>query len=248
MSEEHREPVFSSTDAVDIAEYPRVSRLAVVALLLGFLSVAALSSQVMWCLPLAGVIVAVAALRSIARAKENAIGRRAAVIGLALSLVFAAWAPLRYYVRVQILSRQAREYAVQWIAVVQDGRLREAHQLQLARYDRQGPDADLTEYYERDEVMGEELQAFSRAPCVRKIVELGDQSYLRYVRDESITDEASYGSKLDVVTQLFELEPREAGVAETLPLSIEMIRVRQYGEPEDFWYVRDVEDPREREE
>ena len=248
MSEEHHEPSFSSTDAVDIAEYPHVSRLAAVALLLGLLSVAALSSQFMWCLPVAGVIVAIAALRSIARAKENTLGRRAAVIGLALSLMFAAWAPLRYYVRLQILSRQAQEYAVQWIAFVQEGRLREAHQLQLPQYDRQAPDTDLTEYYENDEIMGMEFKEFSKAPCIRKIVELGDKLRPRYLRDESIADETSYGSKLDVVTQLFALEPKEVDMAQTLPLSIAMVRVRRYGESEDFWYVRDVEDPRERED
>jgi hypothetical protein len=248
MSEEHRKPSFSSTDAVEIAEYPRISRLAIVALLLGILSAAALASQLMWCLPAAGAIVAVAALQSIARAKENTIGRRAAVIGLALSLVFAAWAPLRYYVRQQILSRQARVYAAQWLTTVQQGRLREAHQLKLAKSERQRPDADLREYYERDQIMGEEFQEFAKEPCIRKIVELGDQVRPRYLRDESIAGESTYRSKLDVVTQLFDLEPKEAGAAETLPVSIQMVRARQLGESEDVWYVRNVEDTRERKE
>ena len=60
MSEQHEHSFFSSTDAVDVAEYPRLSRSAVAALILGLLSVAAVSSQVMWILPLAGVVVSVA--------------------------------------------------------------------------------------------------------------------------------------------------------------------------------------------
>lgn len=242
------EPSFSSTDAVDVAQYPRVSRLSIAALILGLLSAAALYSQLMWCLPAVGAVLAIAALRSIARSEDVVSGRRAAVIGLVLSLLFGAWAPVRFFVRERVLSRQAREHAEQWIGFVRDGRLCEAHQLQLTQHERQSPDTDLAEYYETEEMMGRDFKEFCSDPTVKKIAELGDRVRLRYVRDEEIAYEALYASRLDIVTQQYALEYEEDGEPCTLPLWIAMARVREYGAEENYWYVRGVKDPNEQEE
>jgi hypothetical protein len=248
MSQQHIEPSFSSTDAVDVAQYARVSRLSIAALILGLLSAAALYSQMMWCLPAAGAMLAIAARRSIARSEDVVSGRRAAVIGLVLSLLFGAWAAVRFYARERVLSQQAREHAEQWIDFVREGRLYEAHQLRLTQHERQPPDADLAEYYETDEMMGHDFNEFCGDPSVKKIAELGDTGRVRYVRDEEFACEAMHGSRLDIVTQEYAVDYEEDGEPRSVPVLIGMARVREYGAEENFWYVRGVKDPNELEE
>jgi len=241
MSEEHHESRFSSTDAVEIAEYPPVSRQAIVALLLGLVSFAAIFSQVMWILPLGGVIVALTALRSIARSERAMIGRRAALIGLALSLLFGVWAPVHYYVRWEILSRQSREHAKHWFAYIQKGQLYHAHQLRLPREERQKPDVNLPEYYDQNEEVDIDFREFRKMPCVQEIVKAGSALRVRYVRDEGYKYESTFHSKSDVVTQRFVLEFDDQGTPRTLPVTIKMVHVREPNKPEDYWFVRSCE-------
>ena len=67
--------------------YHSVSSVAVVALVVGILSPLAFAHVLLWSLPLVGVAVSLAALVQIDRSDGVLIGRKAAIVGLVLSLI-----------------------------------------------------------------------------------------------------------------------------------------------------------------
>ena len=83
-----RDPSLPEHPDPDLAEYRPVSGWGVAALLVGLVSAAASAHPLLWCLPLAGVVVSLIALRRIARSEIKLLGRKAALIGLAFSLIY----------------------------------------------------------------------------------------------------------------------------------------------------------------
>ena len=75
-------------DGVVGEHYRHVNRLAVTSLVLGVLSIATMFSWLAGALPLAGIILAVVALRQINWAPGEMTGRGFAVAGLAMSIGF----------------------------------------------------------------------------------------------------------------------------------------------------------------
>jgi hypothetical protein len=243
MTDEHREPSFSSTDAVDVMEYPRVSRAAVLALLLGLASAAALASPVLWFLPLVGIAVAIAALKSIDRDSGGVLGRRTAVIGLVLSLVFITWAPCRYFVRNELLYRQAREHSAYFLDLILKGKLHEAHQLTLDKRDRQAPNANLNEYYSEQVEMAESFKSFCSQQPLDEIIALGDKGRVRFVGRRDIVVGRMLGQTIDIVTQEFAIDYEQGGQSQTLPVLIEIARTRFRGTGEAQWSIQGVNSP-----
>ena len=115
-------------EAAELGEYRSLQSLAVLTLVLGILSCLALFRTMFWIVPLVTLILGVIALRLLAANPEK-IGRKAAIWGMALALLFGAWAPSRYFSRQWWLAGQARTYADAWMELVQQKKLKEAHQL-----------------------------------------------------------------------------------------------------------------------
>ena len=88
-------PPIHITDPQDaqLAEYRAVAGQAVLGLIFGLLSPVALIDPMLWVVPLLGVFFSVWALRRINKYAPAMIGRKAALVALALSLLFAAAAP-----------------------------------------------------------------------------------------------------------------------------------------------------------
>ena len=245
MRGEYREPSFSSTDAVDVAEYPRVNRAAVMALLLGLVSAGALANPLLWFLPLAGIVLAIIALRLIARSDEAVLGRRAALIGLVLSLVFITWAASQHFVRQELLYRQAREHAEYWLGLVLEGRLHEAHQLTLAKDHRQSPNANLNEMYLDKSDLLESFEAFCDQSPMSKVIELGSKGRMRFVSREGIESDKPIGSIVDIVTQQFAIDSAEGDTSQTIPLAIGIAKSRLRRTGEAHWVIKGITDPSE---
>lgn len=114
------------THAEERPGYRPVSGLAVAAAALGIASALALTSPLMWVLPLVGVAVAVAALGDVGRSGVTKAGRLAAVAGLALSVGFgsqavSAWVATRWF-----HAWRAEAAAGLWIDAIREGRLDDA--------------------------------------------------------------------------------------------------------------------------
>ena len=116
---------FESQDD-DQSTYRPVSTLAVLALVAGGLSAVALSTQVLWGLPLLAAGLAAAAVRDTAAATPPKAGRGIALIGLALAVGFGCQAV--GFAAVQHLVGRSRAIATaqSWRVSVQSGRWAEA--------------------------------------------------------------------------------------------------------------------------
>ena len=157
-----------------VAEYPPVSRLAVLSLVLAIVGCGAVFSPLMVCFAVAAALTAAAALWSIARAPRPLLGRKAAVAALLLGVLFGVWGTTWRLVREQMVYAQARQQADKWLQLVQAGRLQEAHQLHLAHENRQAPGADLKEYYKNDREARFEIESYFRGEPLRQIVQAGE--------------------------------------------------------------------------
>lgn len=130
----------------DVA-YRAICPSAVGALLLGAASAAALAHPGLWIVPAVAVAVSLWALRTIAVRKNELIGRRAALLGLALAVLFGAWAPARLVSRQSRLYATAKSQADAWLALIREDKLYEAYELHLKPADRQPADVSLAERY-----------------------------------------------------------------------------------------------------
>lgn len=114
---------FSSADPLsdeqaEVLQYRSISSLAVVALLLGALSILALTAPLLLVVPLAACCVAFAAVAAIARAPERLAGTRLAYAGLFLAIAFGVAAVVRIELRTRLLENQAAEAVEDWVDLI----------------------------------------------------------------------------------------------------------------------------------
>ncbi len=175
---EHREQVMSEPtesivpadylhdDVQAVAQYRSVSSLAVLSAVLGVGSLVALVSDTLLVIPILGVVCAVLALRRIANSEDQLAGRRAALVGLALSLTIGSGVYVRDAVRVRLVAAEAKQWGLEWCELLLDGQLLTALELKNPAASRRTFDDSLAEYYETNEVAAEALQTFKDDPVV----------------------------------------------------------------------------------
>jgi hypothetical protein len=233
---------FSDTpEENDVVPQRALSWLALPSLILGLASPAALLGPVAWILPLAGVVLGWLALRSIARQPDLLCGRGLAWAGLVPALVFGAWAPSNYYLRQAWLSAQARQHARQWIELVASGQRYAAHQLHLRQLQRRSPSDSLESAY-ADRQARQDFEDYFRREPMRKLLEIGPQGHVRYVRDVRILSSGSSSHREDIVIQRFALDYRQDGQPACLDLYVTMLRSREAGKSEAHWRMEDIAD------
>src|SRR5215470_18782103 len=90
----------------DVVEYGRISGWAVAALLLGFLSGAALVGPLLWAIPVLGIVVAWIGMRNIKASAGQLSGWHLALLGLLLSVFFGIAGPARTVTRRYVLEQR----------------------------------------------------------------------------------------------------------------------------------------------
>src|SRR5689334_5841351 len=100
----------------DLIEYRPVSGWCVAAVLLGLASILALIHPLLWSVPLAGVCVSLLALRRLDRSETKLLGRKAALVGLAFSLIYGVAAPVRVVARDRWLRTRAERLGDEFVA------------------------------------------------------------------------------------------------------------------------------------
>lgn len=134
-----------------VESYRAVSMLAVLALLVGLLSLLALPFPVLLLAPVAGALLGWGALSRIRGADGQLTGRRLALGGLALSVFVLCSLLGRSVMEYSLLLKHGRRHADYWLQLVADGQREEAHQLTLLEHSRETPGANLKHHYrERD--------------------------------------------------------------------------------------------------
>jgi hypothetical protein len=172
----------SAAEEADLVRYGAISPLAIGALVLGVLSALSLTTLLALFVPVVAVLVALVALRQIGKSNGAIVGRWAALTGLALALVFASTAIGRLVSREFILRAQARQFADQWLQIVREGKLQQAHQLQLPPGERQLAGVSLAQFYANSPAARDQFAALFRGDPLRDIARDGKQSSLRFVR------------------------------------------------------------------
>ena len=103
--------------------------MAVAAAVAGVLSSLALTSPLLWILPLVGVALAVAGLTDVARSGAEKAGRAAALVGLALSVGFGAQAVTTSVVSRWIMENRSRGVVHAWLDALGENRLADARSM-----------------------------------------------------------------------------------------------------------------------
>ncbi len=228
-------------EADAVAEYPPVSRLAVLSLVLAIVGCGAVFSPLMICVAVAAALTAAAALWAIARAPRPMLGRRAAVAALLLSVLFGVWGTTWRLVREQVVYAQARQQADKWLQLVQAGRLQEAHQLHLAHENRQAPGADLKVFYKNDRDARFELESYFRGEPLRQIVQSGERGNLRFLQHEKLLNETYAGQKTDLVTLRYALDSPGSAPSQRLVFLVQIARKVASDDAEAHWELRGVQ-------
>jgi hypothetical protein len=216
---------------IDEIEYRSVSALAVVAFALGILSLLALISPVLWIVPVAAVAVALIAIRVIKNDPQKS-GQRLATIGLFVAVCVGIWAVSYHFSREWYLFHKARQFADDWLAVVQDGNLYEAHQLHLPYVDRFEDKDKLAEYYDSLVDVEDSVTEFFGEKPLDEFVENASRGKVEYVGGTSHT---TFG-KSDFLTLKYVLKYGD----NELVLNIQLERILNYGDGRHYWRIEAV--------
>ena len=181
------------------------------------------------------------ALRVIGAPQSDLIGRKAAIFGLALAMLFGGWAPARRFTQRRLLYRQATVFVEQWLQVVRDGRLQEAYQMHvpysvrgdiyealqqpagkparrtLQRNQPSGPESEKPVLPVDPHV---EMAEFLSKPAVATLVAHARDGRLRLRKNET----QRRRRQLTVLVQHYVFEYEEGGQPQTLPLRIQLLR------------------------
>ena len=175
------------TDAGDteVAQYQSFSSLAVVGLIFGLLSVFALVDPMAWVLPLLGLLLGGLALRRIAKNSPALVGRKVAIVGLVLSLLFGGAAMGEWCAHRWLLRSQARQFTQTWFDLLRHQQPHKAYQLTQHPNRRQPLNETLWSYYREGPQPREELENYVAMPVIRALLALGKNDQIRYYETES---------------------------------------------------------------
>lgn len=175
----------------DEATYRTISVLSIVGLMLGIAAPLAFFAPLLYAIPIVGIAVALFAVRTISQSDGALIGRKAAVIGLALSVASLSAAFARTAMFEEMLSRQARVAALEWIGVLQSGDAETAYQLTSSS--RQGPPRDADGHPDNASTISP-LDAFRANPVAHFLLDHAKGAPVTFVKD-TVFDPATPGSE-----------------------------------------------------
>ena len=189
-----------------VEEYRPVNPLAVVALLTGLASAAALIHPLLAVVPLAAIVLATLALRAIAASSRQVTGRSLAVTGLCLATLFLGWGVAANLHHQATIRRQAREFADDWLQILASGDLHRAHQLHIAKEYRLDPQSQMNTVYETNQEAGSSFTSFYYNPALERFRAAGPSVRYHFVEFAL----QSHDSLADEVVLKYELEtPQE---------------------------------------
>ena len=204
-----------------MAEYRAVSGTAVAALVVGLLAPLAMIDPLLWAVPIAGLLLGLVALWRVYRLRPALIGRKAALIGLFLSLLWGVAGPSDFAAFRCMLRREARQFARAWFGFLADNEPQKAHQLTVYPTYRQAFDERLDSFYREGSKWRSELDGYALHPPVRTLLDLGPRAEVRYLRTTNQCREQ--GS--DLVDQLYAVRSEENGRPQEFEVSMQLQRV-----------------------
>jgi hypothetical protein len=221
----------------DLIDYRPVSGWAVAALLCGLTSILALVHPLLWCLPISGAVVSLVALRRIGRSGVKLLGRKAALIGLAFSVIYGIAAPVRLKTREHWLVARADRLADEFLEDLRTRQLDQAFALMLRSVEKV-PSHRPTAGDKADSEPQDARQLFFSEQPVATLLSLGAQA--RAVRLETaILTPEDIRQPVGVLYRI-----QNAAASDSNPLEV-LIYVEQIfdGEGQERWWITRVATP-----
>ena len=135
---------FTAVEDREFANYRPTNVLAIVSLLIAFVSGVALIHPLLSLVAVAAALVAVAALLP---SRADAWGRPFAIFALALSIFFVSFGNTWFFYRRTVVFAEARKNCEYWLGLMAHKDYRQAHQLSREHVDRVGPTTSLDDHY-----------------------------------------------------------------------------------------------------
>ncbi len=226
-------PRFRDGDEPEAFQYRAVSFLAIAALSLAVLAGLAFLSPMLWVIPWAGVGISALALRRIRGRAAELIGRKAALIGLVVSIVLGLAAPTQWFIRRYQVRAESKQFAMLWFDMLAKDAPQKALQLTVDGFTREPLDDSLWSFYDRQPPARTRLEEFVVDRTIRTLLALGDKSIVRYFDTEKQWEEGNrdYLRQVYAVTYQREAEPT------TFFVAIELERESYPGVHRSFWKV-----------
>jgi hypothetical protein len=168
----------------ELTRYQSVSGLAFAALALGLLSWTAMFAPALWLVAFAGMGTGVAALVQIRRRAPALLGRKPALIGLLLSVVFSFAGPADLLASRWLIRSEGRRIAAEFLRELQQDQPAAAHQLTLPAGRRAPATVDLGASYYAGSDARAGLERFVAQPPIQALLALGGRARIRYYDTE----------------------------------------------------------------
>lgn len=235
-SHDSASPQPSTATEPDLRNYQALSALALGALVIGIVSPVAWITPVLWIVPGLGVLLALIAMRAIARNADQLTGRKLAVGGLVLSLLFGSAAISQSLSRTWWLRGEAQQVVQIWFELLSKDEPAQAHRWMTTPQKRHADDDSLWSYYRNTADARAALESFVQEPATRFLLAHGSESKFRYWMSEGLGP-AHDGA--DMVRLYYAVTRKTGGVDETFFLRFALRR--DLGNPQlEAWTISEV--------
>jgi len=164
----------------ELTQYRPISPLAVIALLVGLVSGLAIFHNLLWLVPVIGIVLSAVALKHTAPPDAIVSGRTAAIIGLAFSVLFGAMAVTTTFVEKRIVDKHAVEFASNWMNIARSGNLPQAAEWMRAPGVRLPYESDYTKFYESNEDAQTLLTNLSSGKAMKHVLALDEDNRITF--------------------------------------------------------------------
>jgi hypothetical protein len=216
--------ITDSQDA-ELAAYRALCGQAVLGLIFGLLAPLAMVDPMLWSVPLLGSLLSIGALRRIKRLAPELTGRKMALGGLALSLVFLTAAPANWLAYRKMVRDEARQFSALWFKYLTHDEPQKAHQLTVAPQSRQPLDENLWAVYRAVPRLREELENYVNAPLTRTLLALGPKARVRFYQ---AADQA-HQNDMNRVDQWYAVTYEEEGERKSFFVRVGAMRTKLKG-------------------
>jgi hypothetical protein len=228
--------ITDSEDA-ELAAYRALAGQAVLGLIFGLLSPLALVDPMCWGFPAVGIILSVWALRRIKKS-DSLTGRKMAVAGLLLSLLFAAAAPTDALAYRRTIRSEARQFSSLWFQFLIHDEPQKAHQLTVAPAIRHFLDDRLWAFYRSEPRLRQQLEGYVKNPLVHTLLALGPKAEVRFYETADQTQDGND----DMVTELYAVTYEEEGEKKSFLVAVDLLR-QKLATGEAGWCIRQTNGP-----
>jgi hypothetical protein len=216
----------------ELASYRALAWQAVLGLIFGLLAPLAMVDPLLWAMPILGTIFSWWGLRRIKNYPAEFLGRKIALAGLTLSLLFLAAAPSDWFAYRRIVRGEARQFSALWFKYLAQDEPQKAYQFTVVPQLRLRLDDHLWAGYRASSDLRDALEKYVESPLVRTLLALGPKAQVRFYDTVGQTHQDND----DWVDQCYAVAYEEDGEKKSFFVVVSMVR-RELGSGAAEWRI-----------